>query len=111
MEPYWTTPIEQHNFLVPFFWNHRTISFNSISGSILHEVDGPSIFLFQPTWTLPLVPFEIIQEGAIELKENWDRLPHVEFYIVVELSTNSAMVYNAISSGKVSQAKLSRKQG
>jgi len=56
--------------------------------------------------------FEIIQEGArtfsnIELKEhgkifNWDRLPHVELYIVVELSTNSAMVYHATSSGKVS---------
>jgi hypothetical protein len=56
--------------------------------------------------------FEIIQEGSktfsnIELKEhgkifNWDRLPHVQFNIVVELSTNSAMVYHATSSGKVS---------
>ena len=56
--------------------------------------------------------FEIIQEGSqtfsnTELKEhgkifNWDRLPHVQFYIVIELSTNSAMVYHSTSSGKVS---------
>jgi len=55
--------------------------------------------------------FEIIQEGSrtfsnTELKEhgkifNWDCLPHVQFYIVIELSTNSAMVYHASSSGKV----------
>ena len=55
--------------------------------------------------------FEILQEGSQtqsnpELRAqgtifNWDHLPHVQFYIVIELMTNSAMVYHARSAGKV----------
>ena len=56
--------------------------------------------------------FEILQQTSPSFSNsvlkaqgkifNWECLPHVQFYIVIELSTNSGMVYHARSAGKVS---------
>jgi len=60
--------------------------------------------------------FEILRKGSqtytnSQLKTqgriyNWDRLPIVELYVIIELSTNSAMVYHARTAGKVSGVSL-----